>query len=98
MRDEQRRRKAEQKDNLNQEKEYINRLKLEMEQERQMQAEKRKQEREYHQRMMIENEKNKLLDEDELNHYAFRKDRLANMLEDDDSVALADRSRGRRGV
>ena len=47
---------------------------------------------------IIENEKNKLLDEDELNHYAFRKDRLANMLEDDDSVALADRSRGWRGV
>lgn len=45
--DEQRRRKVEQKESMNQEKDYINRLKLEMEAERQMQAEKRKQEREY---------------------------------------------------
>lgn len=51
LKDEQRRRKQEAKDALNQEKEYINRLKMEMEQERKIQAEKRKQEREYFQRM-----------------------------------------------
>lgn len=44
---------------MHQEKEYINRLKVEMEQERQLQQEKRKQEREYLQKMLFENEKNK---------------------------------------
>jgi hypothetical protein len=44
---------------MNQEKEYISRLKQEMEQERANQQEKRKQEREYLQKMMLENERNK---------------------------------------
>jgi len=41
MKDEQRRRKTEAKETMHQEKEYINRLKMEMEQERKVQAEKR---------------------------------------------------------
>jgi hypothetical protein len=50
---------------MNQEKEYINRLKQEMEQERNLQLEKRKQEKEYLQRMMMENERNKLRQKEE---------------------------------
>ena len=44
---------------MNQEKEYIHRLRTEMEAERQLQADKRKQEREYLQKMLTENEKQK---------------------------------------
>jgi hypothetical protein len=48
------------KENANLEKDYIDRFRQEMESEKKMQAEKRKQEREYLQRMLVENEKNKL--------------------------------------
>lgn len=44
---------------MNQEIEYINRLRSEMENERQIQIEKRKQEKEYLQKMLEENENNK---------------------------------------
>lgn len=44
---------------MNQEQEYINRLKNEMEAEKQMQMEKRRQERDYLQKMLHENELNK---------------------------------------
>jgi hypothetical protein len=45
---------------MSQEIEALNRLRSEMESERQLQAEKRKQEREYLQRMLHENEQNKV--------------------------------------
>jgi len=44
---------------MNQEMEYINRLRSEMENERQIQMEKRKQEKEYLNNMLMENKKNK---------------------------------------
>jgi len=49
---------------MNQEKEYIDRLKMEMENERNLQAEKRKQEREYLQKMLKENENQKARQKD----------------------------------
>jgi hypothetical protein len=44
---------------MNQEMEYINRLRSEMENERQIQMEKRKQEKEYLNKMLMENKENK---------------------------------------
>jgi len=59
LQQEKRRKKLDEKEQLNQEIEYLNRLRNEMEAERALQQEKRKQEREYLQRMMHENELNK---------------------------------------
>lgn len=56
---EKRRKKMDEKEQLNQEIEALNRLRAEMDAERQLQAEKRKQEREYLQKMLHENELNK---------------------------------------
>ena len=59
LRDEKRRKRREDKDLMTAELENIERLKNEMDQERNLQNEKRKQEREYLQRMLDDNEKNK---------------------------------------
>jgi len=52
LRDEKRRKRAEDKERMHQEQEYINRLQSEMEAERSMQMEKRRQERDYLQKML----------------------------------------------
>lgn len=56
---EKKRKRIDEKEQLSQELQALNRLRSEMESERQLQAEKRKQEREYLQRMLQDNEENK---------------------------------------
>ena len=66
LREEKARKRTEQKDLFRSEVELVNRLKSEMEAERKIQEEKRRQEKEYLQRMLIENEKNKRQQSDQM--------------------------------
>ena len=65
MNDEKRKRRADEKNAFRQEVELVDRLKAEMEAERQLQADKREQERNYLKKMLIENEMNKRKQEQE---------------------------------
>lgn len=60
LQDERRRKRREDKEQMAQELETIQRLQSEMDQERALQAEKRKQEKEYLQKMLEENDRNKM--------------------------------------